>query len=378
MFTLFAMADTYREELFRDLYKKTNEIVKAMPVFAEEYFLAKREKCSPRTLWQYAIDINRFFTWLQSSAGFKNISLHSLTAHDVLDKLDVNDIYEYISSLQTWILKNKNGEIILDKKGEPLIKEMSPAAKARKISSLNSFFSYYYKTKRINTNVMKFIDITPVPDKYVSALDKENVDQLFESIQDTNGMSGLELSKHNKTVLRDKAIIMLFLGTGIRVSELVGIDMEDINIYKYNQSAEKGSIIVTRKGGNDDEVFFNADVKQALQDYMNVCRPELLKSKDEPALFLSYLGTRINVRTVQVLIKKYKEKAGINIKCTPHALRRSYATNLYNESGDIYLVADSLGHSSVETTKKHYAKMSQEHKKLAALYSESLTAKTRH
>lgn len=145
--------------------------------------------------------------------------------------------------------------------------------------------------------------------------------------------------------------ITLFLGTGIRISELVGLNTDDID---FNTN----SFIVTRKGGNRTILYFNDEVKAALEDYI-VERSSKAKSNDEPALFLSMRETRISARAVQNLVKKYAQIVSPLKKITPHKLRSTFGTNLYRETGDIYVVADVLGHKDVNTTKKHYAALSE-------------------
>ena len=159
---------------------------------------------------------------------------------------------------------------------------------------------------------------------------------------------------------------MLFLGTGLRVSELVGIDFDDIDFYN-------ASILVTRKGGDEDEVFFGQEVQDALSEYFEEGRPALLVPEiEEKAFFISMQHKRLTVRSVQKMIEGYAKKAGLNSNVSPHAMRRSFATNLYDETSDIYLVADALHHASVETTRKHYARMNDEHKRIAAKKSSSM------
>ena len=209
------------------------------------------------------------------------------------------------------------------------------------------------------------MDLPKIPDNVIMTMDKSQVARILEAVSDTSGMSDGEIKRHNKIVKRDYAIMMLFFGTGIRVSELVGIDLSDIDFYN-------ASLLITRKGGDQDEVFFPEIVENAIRDYVDNDRDTLLADKESSALFISMQHKRMTVRSVQVMIKGYAAKAGLNMKVTPHALRRTFGTNLYEETNDIYLVADALHHSSVETTRKHYANMSKEHKRLAAKKSSTL------
>ena len=119
-----------------------------------------------------------------------------------------------------------------------------------------------------------------------------------------------------------------------------------------------------RKGGKENRIYFGEEVRCALLDYLEEGRPLLKPSKEETALFLSIQHKRISVRAVQDLVKKYGNMLGTNKSISPHKLRHTFGTNIYQETGgDIYAAAELLGHSSIETTRKHYAKFSNERKK---------------
>ena len=175
--------------------------------------------------------------------------------------------------------------------------------------------------------------------------------------------SGAELTRsqqrfHDKTRLRDMAILTLLLGTGIRVSECVGLDLDDLDF------REKG-MLVHRKGGSESIVYFGDEVEAALKDYLEQRKQILPKEGHEKALFLSLQNRRITVRAVENLVKKYAGLATSLKKITPHKLRSTYGTSLYRETGDIYLVADVLGHKDVNTTRKHYAAIDEDRRKNA-------------
>ena len=163
---------------------------------------------------------------------------------------------------------------------------------------------------------------------------------------------------HDNTKVRDVAILTLFLGTGIRNSELVGLNVDDFDF-------EDMSFVVTRKGGNRTILYFNEEVERTLKDWLKK-RSEIKNLKEEEkAMFLSLQNKRISVRTIQELVKKYAKIITPLKKITPHKLRSTFGTNLYRETQDIYLVADFLGHSDVNTTKKHYAASSEDIKRKA-------------
>lgn len=164
---------------------------------------------------------------------------------------------------------------------------------------------------------------------------------------------------HNRTVKRDVAILTLMLGTGIRVSECVGLDLSDVDF-------KEDGIRIHRKGGYEAVVYFGEEVEQALKDYLEERGEIIPQEGHENALFLSLQNRRITVRAVENLVKKYASRVTSLKKITPHKLRSTYGTSLYRETGDIYLVADVLGHKDVNTTRKHYAAIEEDRRRSAA------------
>ena len=336
-----------------DLEEKAEAVINTLPPFSIKFFDNLRNKgFSPRTRLQYAYDMKRFFEYLRNQPSFKDILAHTFTASEILDKLTFDDIQEYIRSIE--ICESGNG----DKHPS------SPSSKARKISSLRSFYRYYFRIGEIQNNLSDLMDLPKIPERNIIVLNQSQIDRLLEAIMDDSGLTDRERISHKYVVKRDLAIVVLLLGTGLRVSELVGIDLEDIDFYD-------ASILVTRKGGDQDIVYFGEGVEGVLKDYLDTAR-DLLNpcEKDKHALFISLHHKRVSSRSVEVLVKKYTARAGINLKVSPHKLRSTFGTNLYDETEDIYLVAEALHHSSVETTRKHYARMSKGHKRKAAEVSE--------
>jgi site-specific recombinase XerD len=138
----------------------------------------------------------------------------------------------------------------------------------------------------------------------------------------------------------------------------VGLDINDIDFRNCG-------IHIHRKGGKEVTVYFGDEVEEALQNYLDERLGIDAAQGSENALFLSLQKKRIGVRTVENLVKKYAKIVTPQKKITPHKLRSTYGTNLYRETGDIYLVADVLGHSDVNTTKKHYAALEDERRRSA-------------
>lgn len=268
---------------------------------------------------------------------------------DVLDRLQSVDIEEYQEYLKVYQSQDTGLE---NTNGERGIK--------RKMSALRSFYAYYYKREMIRSNPTLLVDMPKLHDKSIVKLDPNEVAALLDHIEHAGDtLTGQKKAYYEKTKERDLAIFTLLLGTGIRVSECVGLDVEDIDL-------QNNGLKVHRKGGNEMIVYFGDEVAQALWDYLEVRKGIAPLPGHEHALFYSTQRRRIGVKAVENLVKKYAREITTTKKITPHKLRSTYGTALYEETGDIYLVADVLGHKDVNTTRKHYADMGDAHRRKAA------------
>lgn len=336
----------YQKQVEETCNAKTSEILEQLPDFIKKYFYYLKITKQPRTQLQYARDLKRFFDWIASSDAFKNENIYSMTAHDILDKLTIDDMQEYLL-----MISNSSAK--------------SNSFLARNIAALKSFFKYYYRLQEIEKNLGDFLDMPKINDKEIKVLNNDQVKRILNAVFDETNMTQKQKDARHHSLYRDYAILMLFFSSGLRVSELVGLNETDIDY--QNQS-----MIVTRKGGDQDEVFLSNDVIQAINNYKQYERAYLKANTDESALFISQKHSRMSVQTVEVMIKKYTKLAGVNVNVTPHTLRRTFGTNLYNQTGDIELVADALHHRNIQTTRKHYAKISNEHKKIVAKLADDL------
>lgn len=213
----------------------------------------------------------------------------------------------------------------------------------------------------IEKNPTIFVDMPKLHDKAIIRLDIDEVALLLDYVENCGKeLTGQKKVYYEKTKTRDLAILTLLLGTGIRVSECVGLDINDID-FKNN------GIKVTRKGGSEMVIYFGEEVRNALENYLETTRASATPLPDhENALFLSTQRKRMGVQAIENMVKKYARQVTPNKKITPHKLRSTYGTSLYKETGDIYLVADVLGHRDVNTTKKHYAAMDDARRRKAA------------
>lgn len=320
--------------------KKTREILSTLPYFCNEFFRGIENQTSHLTRLVYAQDLKIFFNFLVTEIEeFLDMEIKDITLDD-LSKLDSTDIEIYLNYLSSYNKDEKN--ISNGEKG-----------KARKLASIKSFFKYFYNKNKLPNNIASKVVGPKIHDKDIIRLEIDEVVKLLDSAENPQTLTKRQQSYNKITQKRDSALLALLLGTGIRVSECVGINLEDID---FNVNGFK----VTRKGGNETILYFSNEVATALLCYLEEREQNKNIPQDEKALFLSIQNKRITVRAVEKLVKKYSE-ASVPLKhITPHKLRSTYGTNLYRETNDIYIVADVLGHKDVNTTKKHYAAISED------------------
>ena len=231
--------------------------------------------------------------------------------------------------------------------------------KERKLAALRSLYNYFYQSELLKNNPASLVPMPKKHEKEIIRLEPNEVAILLDQVEDGTKLTKKELEYHKKTRVRDVALLTLLLGTGIRVSECVGLDIQDVNF-------DVGGIKIRRKGGYEAVIYFGEEVETALLDYMEERNHIIPVEGHENALFLSLQNRRMAVRSVENLVKKYASRVTTLKKITPHKLRSTYGTALYRETNDIYLVADVLGHKDVNTTRKHYAAQADERRRSAA------------
>ena len=337
----------YNEQVDIENIKKLRTMLSELPAFFKDFFRGIEPRTQSRTQIAYAYDIKIFLQFLLEENPSIKKSYTNLTdiPISVLESLTVTDIEEYMEYLK---YRDTDGKKISNK--ENAIK--------RKISTLKSVFKYFYRTEKLSENIMERVQLPKLHSKEIIRLDIDEVAMMIDEAENGEGLSDRQRAYHGKTKVRDVALLSLLLGTGIRVSECVGLDISDVD-FKNN------GILIHRKGGKEVTVYFSDEVKEALQNYYDERVLILEESGHEGAFFLSMQNKRLSVRSVENLVKKYAKIISPLKKVTPHKLRSTYGTNLYKETGDIYLVADVLGHSDVNTTKKHYAAIEDDRRRSA-------------
>lgn len=315
---------------------KTNEMMKTMPDFVKTYIRAIHNRTAPRTRYEYLKDIQNFLQYVKDSKNINNVTIDVLKS---FTKIDFEEYFEYLEHYE------KNGKEYTN--GRTSIK--------RKISSLRKFFGYLFENNIIPSDEIRKIEMPKLHKKEIIRLDTDEATDFLNAVESAKSLSKKEMDYYKIQSTRDAAITYLLLSSGLRVSECAQLDIDDIDM-------SKSCVHIVRKGGDEATVYFSDEASSYLADYLD-WRKQLKGVKDtETALFLSSRKTRLSVRAIEILIKKYAKRSVPLKNITPHKLRATFATNLYNETGDIYLVAETLGHKDVTTTKEHYANLSDKRK----------------
>lgn len=338
----------YHDEQNKKNILKIRSVLDTLPPFCKQFFRGIEEYTSTRTRLAYAYDIRLFFEFLhERNPIYAKMEIEQFPL-SILENVTRMDIEEYLEHLKYYQKKEK--EITNEERG-----------RSRKLASLRSFYNYFYNNELIEKNPAALVPLPKKPDKEIVRLEPNEVAILLDQVEDGTKLTKKELDFHKKTKLRDVALMTLLLGTGIRVSECVGLDIKDVNF-------DVNGIKIRRKGGYEAVIYFGDEVETALLDYLEQREHLIPAEGHEDALFLSLQNKRINVRSVENLVKKYASRVTTLKKITPHKLRSTYGTSLYQESGDIYLVADVLGHKDVNTTRKHYAAQEDQRRRQASRY----------
>lgn len=330
-------------------------LLKELPSRCRDFFRAISQTTSALTRLAYAYDLRLFFTYLTDECyAFANSSSVSMNDQD-LQKITVREIEGFQEYLMQYVRQPNT-----DGRQSPALMQNSELGIMRKLCTIRSFFEYLFKNEYIPANIATLVSLPKRREKPILFMEMDEIQHMIDAVQSGEGLSDKQLAYQQATRERDTAILLMFLGTGIRVSELVGLDIADLQL-------EKNAFVVTRKGGNQTILYFSNAVKQVLLQYLAIRSEIKTQEGHENALFLSLQRRRITIRAVENMVKKYATIAApLKKRLSPHKLRSTFGTNLYQETGDIYLVADALGHADVNTTRKHYAAMTDQRKREAS------------
>lgn len=350
------MSNNFHTEAQLIRTRRLRELLRELPDICADYFLAIEQQTSPLTRLSYAYDLKLFFQYLSDELPkFAGKPITEFTADDI-QKVSKQDLVRYARYLSLYI-KNETLE-----DGQVASREMTNQEYGikRKYASLRAFYKYLFSEGLIEGNTAALVPLPKLHERAIIRLDIDEVSRILDLAENGQALPKAYQKFHNVTKKRDLAMLSLFLGTGIRISECVGLNIDDLDF-------EQNAFVVTRKGGKEVILYLSDEVADAMKNYLE----ERLKIEalpgHETAFFLSIQKRRISQRAVENMVKKYASIAApLKKKISPHKLRSTFGTNLYRETGDIYLVADVLGHSDVNTTRKHYAAIAEDHRRIAA------------
>lgn len=302
------------------MYKLTNIYDSKLPQQLNNFlnYLTTVKERSPNTMSAYKVDLVMFFRFLKlyKTKLPKDIEFEEIDISDIDDKfikdIHLTDLFSFMSFLDNY---RDNGSY----------------AKARKVATLKSFFKFLYgKVKILDENPAIELESPKIKKRNPIYLTLEESKRLLSSIDGTNKA-------------RDYCIITLFLNCGFRLSELCSIDISKI---------KEDTLYVVGKGNKERTIYLNNACLKAIDEYLKVRNKNLDKIKDKDALFISRNNTRINKRTVELMLKKYLKKANLDEeKYTPHKLRHTAATLMYKHGDvDIRSLQKILGHENISTT----------------------------
>lgn len=342
-------------------YKKLRKDTEAMlPDFCKTYFIGKEAKLAETTAASYAYELYAFFTYLcENNSYFKEKGVKAITLDD-LALLKTKDIEEYLHYLRYREIEMENGTVKAATNKEGTV--------SKNLSAISSLYTFFIKRGQLSFNPTSAIERQKKQHKKPIVLENDEQEKLFDSVDFGTGLTDRQLVFQDKTKERDRAIFQVLLDTGIRVSELVGIDTTDINF-------EKHYFTVIRKRSKVEDIYFSDETQTILIEYLDA-RSRFHPADGDNALFLSSMGKgagkRMSVRSVQQLVKKYMksccpERADV---MTPHKMRSTFGTQMLRATGDLELVSELLGHDSLNTTKIYAQYNSEKKEKTRNILSE--------
>ncbi|MFC1770846.1 site-specific tyrosine recombinase/integron integrase [Candidatus Margulisiibacteriota bacterium] len=262
-------------------------------------FLEFEKNSSQNTISNYQRDIKHFFRFISQNKVLQ------------LDQINPRLCRQYLQVLEQ--------------------EQLQPRSIARKVAAQRSFWRYLQTKEITEENPWEFLITPKIPRRLPNVLFQAEANAFLDNIDTSTPLA-----------VRNRVIVELLYGAGLRVTELISLDLSDLSL-------EEGELLVKGKGSKERIALFGQKAKEYLRLYIETIRPEWLKQSTD-AIFLNKNGTRLTVRSVQRIIKKLIQELGLTNKVTPHTLRHSFATSLYNAGADLRSIQELLGHSNLSTT----------------------------
>lgn len=325
-----------------EIYLKCEELEDNLPSILRGYFAYLKGNVLPKTRLAYLQDINFFFKYLIDETDLTNAKTPKEIKAKELNSIQAIDINLYLDYLRKYKVKNNDNIYLYENSNKSL---------ARKKSSLSVLFKQLYRDGVVEKNItdgFNPIKVSKPEEKEIKALQDDEVMIMLDAVTYGTHLTEHERKYWEKTKLRDKAILVVFLTYGLRLSEL-----QQLNISSFNFN--RGEFIIYRKRGKESVMPLNKSVTEVINDYISNerAKAETLSEENKDALFLSLQGKRITSRQIRELVKKYTSiplNTSRRNGYSPHKLRATAATSLIGRGNSIYDVAALLDHEQVTTT----------------------------
>ena len=330
-----------------EIFEQCEAIENELPRFLRGFFSYLRGNVLPMTRLAYLQDIHFFFNYLIDETGLVEADETSKIKASELNRVRAIDVNMFIDYCRKYKVETDNTVTIYENNNKTL---------ARKKSSISVLFKYLYRDELVEKNITDGFDPIRLPkagEREIKALQDDEVMIMLDAVTNGTGLTRHQKSYWDKTKKRDKAILILFLTYGLRLSEL-----QQLNLSSFNFG--RGEFKIYRKRGKESVMPINDSVFETLNDYIKNERPkeEKIKEGDKDALFLSLQGSRLTERQIRDLVKKYTAialKTSTKAGYSPHKLRATAATSLIGRGNSIYDVAALLDHEQVTTTQLYAA-----------------------
>lgn len=325
-------------------YIDLTRILTKLPDFVFDYIEIAYSGESVNTQIGYSIDIKTFLEYLKRFK-FRNIEKIEDFTPEMMDEVTLRDLNGFKAYLQEYESEYTTAAGRVVKR----VRRNNEYGINRKLSGIRGLFQYLYKNDYIRQNITDKLDFKKIHQKRKRALTTQDTIHLMDVLYNgENYLEGRMRANYLNRKQRDIALFIAYLGTGCRVSELINLNINDVDF-------DESSFVVTRKGGDQEEIFMNAQVANEIFTYIEE-RMSDGDTKDTDPLFVSRNGTRLTPQAVEKNLKTYCKMAGItdSEKMHPHALRRTFACNMIEDGVDIKMVAELMGHKNIEVTHRYY------------------------